>query len=78
MNADNRGRPLSEDSLGQVSGGRSISGYIEHTVIRGDTLDKISERYHVTVAQLVELNGIRNRNLLFVGDIIRVPVRIRC
>lgn len=78
MNASSAKHPLSEDSLFQINGGSAISGYIEHTVKRGDTLEQIAERYHVTVAQLMELNNIRNRSLLFMGDIIRVPVRIRC
>ena len=45
-----------------------------HVVQRGETLDAIARRHGVTVAQLVEWNGIRNPNLLQVGQ--RLVVRL--
>lgn len=70
-------RALSDELLAQVAGGQSFCGYLEHTVKRGDTLERIAQRYHVSEQDLMELNQIRNRNLLMIGDILRVPVRIR-
>lgn len=39
----------------------------------GDTLCGISRLYGVTVNQLVQLNGIQNPNLIYPGQVLRVP-----
>ena len=44
-----------------------------HTVIAGDTLSGISAVYSVTVDALAELNGIANPNIIFPGDVLRIP-----
>lgn len=72
------GQELGDDRLSQVTGGRAMSGYIEHTVARGDTLAKIAQQYHVTERELTDLNGIKNATFLYIGQIIKVPVHIRC
>ncbi len=43
-----------------------------YTVQRGDTLSNIAQRYGVSVRYLVNLNGIRNPNLIYVGQMIKV------
>ena len=43
-----------------------------HTVARGDTLGKIARKYGTTVAKLAEINGIRNVNLIHVGQVIHL------
>lgn len=43
-----------------------------YTVQRGDTLSGIASRYGVTVQYLVKLNGIRNPNLIYSGQLIKV------
>lgn len=43
-----------------------------YTVQRGDTLSGIARRYGVSVQYLVNLNGIRNPNLIYPGQMIRV------
>ncbi len=44
-----------------------------HRVRGGETLSRIARRYGVTEAQLVELNGLRNRHHLVVGQRLRLP-----
>jgi hypothetical protein len=44
-----------------------------YTVKRGDTLSKIAKAHGTTVDKLVSLNGIRNANLISVGQIIKLP-----
>lgn len=45
-----------------------------YTVVRGDTLYKISVRFGTTVDTLLKLNpGITNRSLIYAGQIIRLP-----
>ena len=43
-----------------------------HTVKAGDTLGRIATKYGTTVDALVELNGIKNANLIHVGQVIRL------
>lgn len=44
-----------------------------YRVVRGDTLSKIAKQYGTTVDTLVKLNGIKNKNLIYVGQIIKLP-----
>ena len=44
-----------------------------YMVGRGDNLTYIARRYHTTVADIVRLNQIRNPNLIFPGQILRIP-----
>ena len=44
-----------------------------YTVKRGDTLAKIAAKYKLTVKELAAYNGIKNPNLIRVGQAIRIP-----
>ena len=44
-----------------------------YKVVKGDTLSKIAKQYGTTVDTLVKLNGIKNKNLIYVGQIIKLP-----
>ncbi len=44
-----------------------------YIVQRGDTLTAISQRYDVSIASIVDLNDIANPNLIFAGEILRIP-----
>lgn len=43
-----------------------------YTVKKGDNLTKIAKKYKTTVAQLVAWNGIKNPNLIYAGQRLRV------
>jgi LysM repeat protein len=43
-----------------------------YIVQSGDTLAKIAARYHTTVSALMALNGLRNPNVIWVGQRLRV------
>ena len=43
-----------------------------YTVQRGNTLWGLAQRYNTTVANLVRMNGIRNPNLIYPGQVIRI------
>lgn len=45
---------------------------VYHTVQRGETLSGIAKKYGTNVIKLVALNGIRNANIIYVGQKIRV------
>jgi murein DD-endopeptidase MepM/ murein hydrolase activator NlpD len=44
-----------------------------YTVVKGDNLTRIAARNNTTVQRLVELNGIKNANLIQVGQVIKLP-----
>ena len=46
---------------------------IYHRVGRGDTISQIAERYGVSMRSLVELNGLRSRNMIRAGQVLRLP-----
>lgn len=48
----------------------AASAATSHTVVSGDTLGKIAAKYGTTVAELAEINGIKNVNLIRVGQVI--------
>lgn len=43
-----------------------------YTVVKGDNLTKIAKAHGTTVAALVELNGIKNKNLINIGQVLKV------
>lgn len=45
---------------------------VTYTVKRGDTLSDIAQQYKTTVAKLVKDNGIKNANLIYVGQKIKI------
>lgn len=45
---------------------------VTYTVKRGDTLSGIARRYKTTVAKLVKDNGIKNPNIIYAGQKIKI------
>jgi murein DD-endopeptidase MepM/ murein hydrolase activator NlpD len=43
-----------------------------YTVVAGDNLTKIAKRYGTTVKALVALNGIKNANLIQIGQVLKI------
>ena len=60
-------KELNMNEMEQVRG-----GYDTYVVVKGDTLFKISRRYGVTVDDLVRWNGIKNRNLIYPGQQLKI------
>lgn len=52
------------------AGGQEATTPVSHTVVAGDTLGKIAAKYGTTVAKLAEINGIKNPNLIHVGQVV--------
>lgn len=44
-----------------------------YIVQSGDTLSEIARKFDTTVGELVELNDIRNPNLIYVGEVLKIP-----
>jgi putative chitinase len=51
------------------------SGDTVHVVQRGETLTRISLKYGVSIWSIVNANGIRNPNLIYVGQRLKIPGR---
>ena len=66
---------VSDEELTNVSGGAYVGPCIVYTIQRGDTLSKIAARYGTTVAVLVELNNIANKNRIYAGHKLLIPAR---
>ena len=49
------------------------SSTIDYTVKKGDTLYRIALQYGTTINELVSINNIRNPNLIFPGEVLRIP-----
>lgn len=47
--------------------------YIIYKVKKGDTLTMIAGKYHTTVEELAEINGIANVNLIIEGQDLKIP-----
>lgn len=57
---------------GSGSGSGSNSSNTYYTVKSGDTLSEIAEKYNTSVRKLVELNNIKNADLIYPGQKLRV------
>ena len=46
----------------------------DYQIKAGDTLSKIARDYGVTVQELVKANNIKNANLIFAGQTLKIPI----
>lgn len=49
--------------------------YVVYTVVAGDTLDRIAQKYGTTWQAIADLNGIKNPNLIYPGQVLRIKVK---
>lgn len=45
---------------------------VYYTVKKGDNLTTIARKYNTTVDKIAQMNGIKNKNLIYTGDVLRV------
>lgn len=50
----------------------SVGNARTYKIQRGDTLSEIAVKFNTTVARLVELNGIKNPNLIYAGETLKI------
>lgn len=49
--------------------------YVIYTIKSGDTLSKISKKYGTDYMTLAKLNGIKNPNLIYAGNELKIPIK---
>jgi LysM repeat protein len=61
--------------VGQVLtiSGTATAPATTHTVVLGDTLASIAGRYGTSVSQIAGINGLRNPNRIYVGQLLVIP-----
>lgn len=47
--------------------------YITYTVVKGDTLWSIAKRYGTTYKKIADYNNIKNPNLIYIGQLLKIP-----
>ncbi len=50
------------------------TGHRLYIVRSGNTLTQISQEFGITIDDIVELNDIANPNLIYVGEVLRIPI----
>ncbi len=58
--------------LEEIKSNEYETNHVIYTVRRGNTLTYIANRFGVTIQSIVRLNGIRNPNLIFTGERLRI------
>ncbi len=63
------------DAIKLVGCGAAVDGggTCIHVVARGETLGQIAVKSHTTIAVLVKLNGLKNPNVILVGQKLKLP-----
>ena len=57
-----------------LNGSSNSSSYTYYTIRKGDTLSAISKKYGTTVNNIVKLNNIKNKNLIYPNQTIRINI----
>ncbi len=80
---ENEVKDLELDELEEASGGVKPWGngkttLIQHTVVRGNTLSGLANRYYTSVKSIMQLNPIiKNKNLIVEGWILTIRANDR-
>ena len=53
-----------------------MATYETYKVVRGDTLSEIAVRFNTTVSYLAKLNNIKNVNLIYVGQVLKIKEKV--
>lgn len=56
------------------NGSNTSTSTFSYTIVYGDTLSEIAERYGTSVSTLASINGISNPNLIYAGETLQIPL----
>ena len=54
---------------------KAVQNFVTYTIRWGDNLTKIAKKFGTSVDELVKLNKIRNKNLIYAGDTLKIPTK---
>ena len=58
--------------LSEIQNDKYETNHILYTVKPGDTLSYISQKYHISIENIISLNHIPNPNLIYIGEILKL------
>lgn len=64
--------PIIDDTLHDTNSVRAEKSSLIYVVKRGDSLDRIAEKFRVSAKDIVEWNNLRNRRLLRAGEKLKI------
>lgn len=67
--------PTPQPTLTAVATAAVVEGGVEHVVAAGENLAAIALRYGVTVQAIVQANNLANPSLIWVGQVLRIPLQ---
>ena len=65
---------LVDDEIGRLTGDISLRNTAAYTIQSGDTLGEIADATGTTVAELMSLNNIEDKNKIVAGKDLRIPI----
>ena len=65
--------PNSSSNSNSTYSNTSISSYNTYTVVSGDNLSKIAQRFGTTYQEIARINGISDPNKIKVGQVLKIP-----
>ncbi|WP_298302847.1 LysM peptidoglycan-binding domain-containing protein [Hydrotalea sp.] len=48
---------------------------VEHVIKKGETLSALAHQYHITVGDIMRLNGMNSKSVLHIGEKVKIPVK---
>lgn len=66
---------LKESELQSVIGGVYVGPCITYVVVKGDNLTKIARKFGTDIDTLVTLNKIKDRNRIYIGQVLMIPAK---
>lgn len=66
--------PVVESQAAATTQASSLAaGEVTHTVVSGDTVGKLAQRYDSTVSGIIAANGLNAQALIIVGEVLTIP-----
>ncbi|MDR0793894.1 MAG: LysM peptidoglycan-binding domain-containing protein [Chitinophagaceae bacterium] len=60
-------------TLGMVQNVLAQNTFVVHTVKEGETLSELAKQYKTTVGDIMRLNGMNTKSLLYIGEKVKIP-----
>ncbi|WP_324653859.1 C40 family peptidase [Georgenia sp. H159] len=65
--------PVVETQAAASTQASDAVGEVAHTVVSGDTVGKLAQRYDSTISAIIAANGLNAQALIIVGEVLTIP-----